>query len=186
MKKKIKMKIKIKSSKRTAKPSSEDQPEMPNLVAVMMKVAERLEALEKKMDAMMSQASRPVPQNSPRPQPSLPGQMPQRQNHGPQPHQGRGERPLYQATCADCSKSCEIPFKPTGERPVYCKECFAARKASRKGNHPASGNHFSSAGQGARMEKRQVKVYPSGVGKVTITEMVPVRKNRKPVKGSKR
>ncbi|MBI5134078.1 MAG: hypothetical protein HZA81_01710 [Candidatus Taylorbacteria bacterium] len=37
-------------------------------------------------------------------------------------------RPLemFQATCASCGKSCEVPFKPNGKKPVYCKECFAA------------------------------------------------------------
>lgn len=31
---------------------------------------------------------------------------------------------LFQATCASCGKTCEVPFKPTGERPVYCRDCF--------------------------------------------------------------
>jgi CxxC-x17-CxxC domain-containing protein len=36
-----------------------------------------------------------------------------------------GERPeLFQATCASCGKTCEVPFRPTGERPVYCRDCF--------------------------------------------------------------
>jgi CxxC-x17-CxxC domain-containing protein len=38
---------------------------------------------------------------------------------------------MYQAVCADCQKDCEIPFQPSGDRPVYCKECFARRRASR-------------------------------------------------------
>jgi CxxC-x17-CxxC domain-containing protein len=39
------------------------------------------------------------------------------------------ERVLHKAICADCKKGCEVPFKPSGERPVYCKECFSKRKA---------------------------------------------------------
>jgi len=27
-----------------------------------------------------------------------------------------------------CNKECEVPFKPSGDRPVYCKECFSKRK----------------------------------------------------------
>lgn len=36
-------------------------------------------------------------------------------------------RPLemFQATCAACGRSCEVPFRPNGKKPVYCKECFA-------------------------------------------------------------
>ena len=37
-------------------------------------------------------------------------------------------REMYKATCADCKKECEVPFKPSGDRPVYCKDCFSKRK----------------------------------------------------------
>lgn len=35
-----------------------------------------------------------------------------------------GDREMFQATCDSCGKSCELPFKPTGSRPVYCSDCF--------------------------------------------------------------
>ena len=38
------------------------------------------------------------------------------------------ERILHKAVCADCNKECEVPFKPSGDRPVYCKECFSKRR----------------------------------------------------------
>lgn len=42
---------------------------------------------------------------------------------------GRGngeERPrqMYSAVCAQCGKQCELPFRPNGEKPVYCPDCF--------------------------------------------------------------
>ena len=37
-------------------------------------------------------------------------------------------REMHKAICADCGKESEVPFKPTGDRPVYCKECFSKRK----------------------------------------------------------
>jgi CxxC-x17-CxxC domain-containing protein len=41
---------------------------------------------------------------------------------------GGFDRPaMHQATCAECGQSCEVPFKPTGERPVYCSNCFKNR-----------------------------------------------------------
>jgi len=39
-----------------------------------------------------------------------------------------GPREMHKATCADCQKECEVPFKPSGDRPVYCRECFSKRK----------------------------------------------------------
>ena len=43
---------------------------------------------------------------------------------------GGRPREMHKATCADCKKECEVPFKPSGDRPVYCKECFSKRKDS--------------------------------------------------------
>ncbi len=36
-------------------------------------------------------------------------------------------RELFKAKCADCGAECEVPFKPTQGRPVYCRACFAKR-----------------------------------------------------------
>lgn len=40
---------------------------------------------------------------------------------------GRGE--MFSAICAECNKACEVSFRPTGEKPVYCNECFRANKS---------------------------------------------------------
>ena len=34
------------------------------------------------------------------------------------------EREMHKAKCTKCGKDCEVPFKPDGERPVLCKECY--------------------------------------------------------------
>jgi CxxC-x17-CxxC domain-containing protein len=39
---------------------------------------------------------------------------------------------MHKGVCADCGKECEVPFKPTGDRPVYCQECWAKRRSTRK------------------------------------------------------
>ena len=39
-----------------------------------------------------------------------------------------GERVLYDAVCAECGKPTKIPFIPRDDRPVYCSECFQARR----------------------------------------------------------
>lgn len=37
----------------------------------------------------------------------------------------RGERPeMHKAICADCGSACEVPFKPSGNKPVLCSNCF--------------------------------------------------------------
>ena len=39
-----------------------------------------------------------------------------------------GPREMHKAICADCKQDCEVPFKPTDGRPVYCKECYRNHK----------------------------------------------------------
>ncbi len=34
----------------------------------------------------------------------------------------------YSATCTQCGQHCQIPFKPTEGRPVYCSNCFALQQ----------------------------------------------------------
>ncbi len=45
-----------------------------------------------------------------------------------------GDRPMYDATCAQCGAQCQVPFKPRSEaeggRPVLCKACFMASKGA--------------------------------------------------------
>ena len=43
---------------------------------------------------------------------------------------GGFQREMHKAVCADCKKECEVPFKPSGSRPVYCKECYSKHKDS--------------------------------------------------------
>ncbi len=35
------------------------------------------------------------------------------------------KKEMFKTTCADCGKTCEVPFKPNGKKPVYCNDCFA-------------------------------------------------------------
>ncbi len=39
-----------------------------------------------------------------------------------------GPREMHKAVCSDCHQDCEVPFKPTEGKPVYCKECYPKHK----------------------------------------------------------
>jgi CxxC-x17-CxxC domain-containing protein len=41
------------------------------------------------------------------------------------------KREMHKVTCAKCNKETEVPFKPDGSRPVYCRECFQKNKPKR-------------------------------------------------------
>jgi CxxC-x17-CxxC domain-containing protein len=39
----------------------------------------------------------------------------------------RGSREMFSATCSSCGKEALVPFQPSGDKPVYCSECFQQR-----------------------------------------------------------
>ncbi len=49
-----------------------------------------------------------------------------------------GQTQMFSATCAQCQKSCEVPFRPNGEKPVYCKDCFVSKR-----ENPSTSNRES-------------------------------------------
>jgi len=44
---------------------------------------------------------------------------------------GDNERPareMHKAKCSECGADCTVPFKPTGDKPVFCRDCFRKKK----------------------------------------------------------
>lgn len=41
-----------------------------------------------------------------------------------------GSRQMYSATCSSCGREAQVPFQPTGSKPVYCSDCFASQRPS--------------------------------------------------------
>lgn len=42
----------------------------------------------------------------------------------------RGDRQMFSATCSKCGKDAQLPFRPSGDRPVFCSNCFETEKNS--------------------------------------------------------
>ena len=36
----------------------------------------------------------------------------------------RGAREMFDVTCSSCGRPTQVPFRPTGARPVYCQDCY--------------------------------------------------------------
>ena len=41
---------------------------------------------------------------------------------------GGASREMFPATCAECGVETMVPFKPNGEKPAYCKDCYQPKK----------------------------------------------------------
>src|ERR1035437_3528040 len=37
---------------------------------------------------------------------------------------------MFKTICSDCGKECEVPFKPNGSKPVFCRDCFQGKRRS--------------------------------------------------------
>jgi CxxC-x17-CxxC domain-containing protein len=55
---------------------------------------------------------------------------------------GGGTREMHPATCSGCGRECQVPFRPTGEKPVYCSDCFQ----SQRGGGGGGGSSYSGGG----------------------------------------
>ena len=40
----------------------------------------------------------------------------------------RGPREMFAATCSNCGKDAQVPFRPTSGKPVYCSDCFRSMR----------------------------------------------------------
>ncbi len=57
-------------------------------------------------------------------------------HHGADRNKGRKEftkKPfeMHKAVCSDCGNNCEVPFKPSNEKPVFCNDCFGSKREER-------------------------------------------------------
>ncbi len=107
-------------------PSVSQQDEQ-DMAVLMNKMQEQLVSLEKKIDALISQSSKKPAEEKHFSKPFQRFDRPRHHDRGDRDNNFR-ERSFTKVICSDCNKECEVPFKPSGDRPVYCKECFAKRK----------------------------------------------------------
>lgn len=40
------------------------------------------------------------------------------------------ERQMFEAVCDECGNSCKVPFQPSGDKPIYCSNCFGEKKGA--------------------------------------------------------
>jgi CxxC-x17-CxxC domain-containing protein len=49
-----------------------------------------------------------------------------------------GERPareMFSATCSSCGQEAQVPFQPSGDKPVYCSTCFEQRRGTGRASY---------------------------------------------------
>ncbi len=107
-------------------PSVEEQIQ-PDMAASNDKILQQLIILERKIDSLIAQSSEKPFERKEHARPFQRFDNSFQRDRGDRGNSFR-ERSFTKAICADCNSECEVPFKPTGDRPVYCKDCFSKRK----------------------------------------------------------
>lgn len=42
------------------------------------------------------------------------------------------ERQMHRAICDKCGKECEVPFRPSGDKPIFCSSCFENNRGAER------------------------------------------------------
>lgn len=53
---------------------------------------------------------------------------------------------MFDATCDNCGKACQVPFMPTSGKPVYCSDCFRIMRDD--GDRGGRNSNFSQRNDG--------------------------------------
>ncbi|MFH1187493.1 MAG: CxxC-x17-CxxC domain-containing protein [bacterium] len=49
-------------------------------------------------------------------------------NRGDRGGRDFGRPSMHKAICDECGNECEVPFRPTGDKPIYCSNCFQGKR----------------------------------------------------------
>ncbi|OIO45609.1 hypothetical protein COU05_00050 [bacterium (Candidatus Gribaldobacteria) CG10_big_fil_rev_8_21_14_0_10_37_21] len=111
---------------------------------------------------------------------------------------GSGGGMMHQAICDECGKSCEVPFRPTQGKPIYCNACFRSKRGTgdRRPESFGASRDFSQPRQApdSNQTQRQLEMINQKLDKLlkmlapqVLTEMPVIKSEKKdiPVKKEK-
>jgi len=83
-----------------------------------------------------------------------------------------GRPELHDAVCDECGKDCRVPFRPSGNKPIYCSECFekkGGRDSGRDSNRSRDRRDSPRRSFGDRDSRRPVQ---GGISDRSISQFV--------------
>ena len=90
---------------------------------------------------------------------------------------GEAGRQMFDAVCADCGNACQVPFRPSGDKPIFCSNCFGEKKHG--GENAGGKDNFEELN--AKLDKILSLLSPAAATKEIIIEEV-----EKPIKVTKK
>ena len=87
----------------------------------------------------------------------------------PEVHEGSFERrrpEMHEVTCDKCGKQCEVPFKPSRDKPVFCSDCFRKEGGSGSGSRSNFDSRNKNADSQSGMSSEQFKQINAKLDKI--------------------
>lgn len=73
---------------------------------------------------------------------------------------------MHQATCNSCHKLCDVPFRPNGKKPIYCRDCFKSQEAAPAYARPNRTESFRREEGGAGDMKKELSILNSKIDRL--------------------
>jgi|GEM_PF-1033502 len=71
---------------------------------------------------------------------------------------------MHTVVCDQCGEECEVPFKPTSSKPVYCSACFRNKESS--SSRRETSRRISPAGNMAPSNSNEIKQINAKLDKI--------------------
>lgn len=88
-----------------------------------------------------------------------------------------GHREMFSAVCSNCGKDCQVPFRPSNGKPVYCSDCFEKMNGGRENSRRPERDNFRSPAPSFDQNKAQIDAINAKLDKIlNILSPAPVVK----------
>lgn len=92
---------------------------------------------------------------------------------------------MHQAICDQCGNECEVPFRPTKGKPVYCSDCFGNKDAKNKSYQAPRDNNQQLGAQFDILNTKLDKILKALVPVIDKNPAPEKEAIKKPVSGKK-
>lgn len=98
-------------------------------------------------------------------------------NQKPRRFSDNTEKTYYPATCGTCGNECQVPFQPTGEKPVLCSDCFKKSAPRRDDRFSRSAPRSGRDNARAPMRRREDSASKSDTSKLVMFHIDKMKKD---------
>ncbi len=81
------------------------------------------------------------------------------------------DRQMFDATCSNCGKPCQVPFRPSGGKEVFCNDCFSKMKGDEGFER---GDRNDRGGDRGGFQDRAPKFAPNGQNMDAVVRQIQV------------